>query len=413
MPKLTDAFVAAARPDGRDRLLADSQITGFALRLTPTGAKIFVARTSIAGQRRRRQVTLGTFPALSTARARDLALQALADMRRGADPTAARKALIETSAAARRTLAELAAKWMAEHVAKKKPRTQRDYMELLAKHILPALGHLPVAVIERDDVVRLHVDMARTPRRANYVISTVRAIFNFAIDAGWRPVGSNPARRITMYPEHQRERFLSEHELVRAADGIALAERAGRIGVHAAAGLRFALMTGTRSGEVTAIQWEHIKWSRKLVRLPDSNEPGRKSGARTIYLSDAVVELLRSIPHVEPYVIAGAKPGEPYKNLGRAWMVARALVGLKDVRLHDLRHSYASFAAGKGLSLPMIGKLLGHKVPATTARYAHLAKDVVSDVSDQLGAAMTAVIESAPPQPAAVIKLARRRSRRG
>jgi len=203
------------------------------------------------------------------------------------------------------------------------------------------------------------------------------------------------------------ERFLSEAEIAKAAEGITAAERAGKIGPHGAAGLRLALFTGARSGEVAAIEWQHVDWGRKIIRLPDSktNEP------RTIHLSDAALEVLKTVPRSGPYVIAGAKEGEPYKNLGRAWIIARQYAGLDDVRLHDLRHSYASLAAGRGVSLQMIGKLLGHRVAATTQRYAHLARDAVAAVNDELGAAMVAAIEREAPASAKVVKLRHRRRR--
>src|SRR5262249_50287634 len=175
------------------------------------------------------------------------------------------------------------------------------------------------------------------------------------------------------------------------------------------AGLRLALFTGARSGEITAIEWSCVDWQRRLIRLPDSktNEP------RTIHLSEAALEVLKTVPRISRFVIAGAKPDEPYKNLGRAWIDIRGNAGLQDVRLHDLRHSYASLAAGRGVSLQMIGKLLGHKVPATTQRYAHLARDAVAAVSDELGAAMTAAIEKGREAPTGrVLKLRRPRGRR-
>jgi integrase len=230
-------------------------------------------------------------------------------------------------------------------------------------------------------------------------------LFNYAIDLSLRPPGSNPFRRIKRYRERKIERFLSEAEIGKAAKAIQQAERAGKIGPHGAAGLRLALFTGARSGEVTAIQWSHIDWQRRLIRLPDSktNEP------RTIHLSEAALEVLKTAPRIGRFVIAGAKPDEPYKNLGRAWIDIRANAGLADVRLHDLRHSYASLAAGRGASLQMIGKLLGHKVPATTQRYAHLARDAVAAVNDELGAAMQAAIAKGQPKSAAVIKLKRPR----
>jgi integrase len=291
------------------------------------------------------------------------------------DPTAKRKARLRASAAKTITIRELSERWMADVVyPKRKPRTALDYGQVLAKHILPALGRYTVAEIDREHIEQLHLDMKGTPRSANLTIAIVRALLNFAIRCGLRP--SNPAAGIALYRERARERFLSEIEIGAAADAIGQAEQEGKIGPFAAAGLRLALFTGARSGEITAIQWDQIDWERRLVRLPDSknNEP------RTIHLSDAAIEVLRTVPRVGPYVIAGAKHGEPFKSLSRSWSIARKYVGLGDVRLHDLRHSYASLAAGRGVSLHMIGKLLGHKVPATTQRYAHLARDVVQAV---------------------------------
>jgi integrase len=231
----------------------------------------------------------------------------------------------------------------------------------------------------------------------------------FACDLGLRPPLDNPCRRIKLYREGRRERFLSEQEIGKAAEAIDEAEREGVIGRHAAAGLRLALFTGARSGEVTALEWKHIDWERRFARLPDSttNEP------RTIHLSDAALEMLRALPRIGPHVVAGAKPGEPYKNLSRAWIIARTKRGLGDVRLHDLRHSYASLAAGRGVSLQMIGKLLGHRVAATTMRYSHLARGAVAVVNDELGAAMAAAIEKGKaPTSGTIVKLPRRRSRR-
>jgi integrase len=167
------------------------------------------------------------------------------------------------------------------------------------------------------------------------------------------------------------------------------------------------LYTGARSGEITAAQWAHVDRERKLIRLPDSktNEP------RTIYLSDAALEVLRTIPRRGPYIIAGAIDGRPLKNLSRSWIIARKFVGLHDCRLHDLRHSYASLAAGRGVSLQVIGNLLGHRLPQSTARYAHISRDVVAAVNDELGAVMQAAIERGAPASAGVVKLRRPRRR--
>ena len=404
MQKLTEAFVGSLEPNGRDRLLFDTQQPGFGIRITPTGTKIFVAQAYVAGRKRR--ITVGFHPAMTVSKAREDALQALADMRRGSDPVLETKARLRAATAKEMTIAQLGDKWLADYVRPKlKPRTVFDYERILAQHIKPAIGHLSVARISRDDVVRLHVAMAKTPRRANYTITLVRALINFAIDLNLRPPASNPARRVKMYRERMVERFLSEAEIAQAADGIKQAERQGRISPHGAAGLRLALFTGARSGEITAIEWKHIDWSRRIIRLPDSktNEP------RTIHLSDAALEVLKTLPRVGLYVVAGAKPDEPLKNLRRAWDISRTIAGLEDVRLHDLRHSYASLAAGRGFTLQMIGKLLGHKVAATTQRYAHLTRDGAAAVNDELGVVMEAAIAKKELPDAAVIKLKRPR----
>jgi integrase len=400
MQRLSNASVAALETTGRDQIVFDS-LSGFAVRITPAGTKLFIVQARAAGQKRR--ITIGTFPEMKVAEARDAARLILDDMRAGKNPVVERAVRREAITAGDITVAALADRWLVEVVRpKRKPRTIADYEQIIEQRIKPKLGDIPVRALTWAQVNAFHGAMAKTPRRANYVTSTLRALLNFAERIDIRPKHSNPVKGVEFFRERKRERFLSEAEIGAAADAIETAERDGVIGPHGAAGLRLALFTGARSGEITAIKWEHIDWQRKMVRLPDSktNEP------RTIHLSDAAVEVLSGVPRVGPFVIAGAVPGEAYKNLSRAWGTAREYAGLDDVRLHDLRHSYASLAAGRGVSLQMIGKLLGHRVAATTMRYAHLAKDQVASINDELGAAMQAAIDNRPARAAAnVIKL--------
>jgi integrase len=407
MQKLTNAVVGALEPNGRDQIIFDSILSGFAIRVTPAGGKIFIAQAWAGGKKRR--VTVGTFPETNVATARTDARVMLDDMRAGKNPALERETRRRAISDGDMTVGELADKWMDVYVRPKlKPRTAADYTKLFEQKIKPRFGHLPVSALTKDDTDTFHAEMKATPRRANYTLSTLRALLTYAEDIGLRPPMSNPCRKLKMYRERARERFLSETEIAAAAEAIESAERDGVIGPYAAAGLRLALLSGARSGEVTAIKWSHIDWARKLARLPDSkgNEP------RTIHLNDAAIEVLKTLPRVEPFVIKGDVPGEAYKNLSRAWIISRAYAGLDDVRLHDLRHSYASLAAAQGVSLQMIGKLLGHRVAATTQRYAHLARDHVSSINDELGAVMQAAIEKGVPQRAGVIKLAGRRRRK-
>jgi integrase len=405
--KLTQEFVASLVPDGRDRLVFDGAMPGFGIRLTPAGKRIWIARAKCGG--RRIYHPLGEFPALSLTAARKAASRALEDIRQGLDPALERRAREMAIQAGQTTVEALGERWLAEVIEpKRKPRTAADYRLLLEKKIGPSLGGHPISALTRDRVVAWHASMAGTPRRANYALAVLKALCNFAEDLGLRPPHTNPCRRIDLYREGRRERFLSEAEIGQAADGIAAAERAGRIGPHAAAGLRLALFTGARSGELLAAGWRHVDFERKIIRLPDSktNEP------RTIHLNDAALAVLKTLPRVGTYIIAGAKKNQPHRNLTRSWIVARGFAGLDDVRLHDLRHSYASLAVSRGVSLPIIGKLLGHKVPATTQRYAHLARDVVADINDSVGAAMVAAIDKRR-QAANVVKMRRRKRRNG
>lgn len=396
--RLTEALLDILRPADRDQFVFDTMLSGFGYRLTPAGTGVF-----FVGKPRR---TVGRRADLSAAEAREKAREMLVDIRQGKDPHLERRAREQAMAAGSMTVRQLAEQWMTQYVRPKlKPRTVADYEKLLAKHILPTLGHLTVAGLARADVTALHVSMKETPRRANYTVRTIQGMMTYACDNGLRPPLDNPVRKLKLFREAARERFLSEEEIGAAADAIRAAERDRIIGPHAAAGLRLALFTGARSGEITAVEWRHIDWQRRFIRLPDSktNEP------RTIHLSDAAIEVLKTLPRVSKFVIAGAKSNEAYKNLSRAWIKVRDRTpGLEDVRLHDLRHSYASLAAGQGVSLQMIGKLLGHKVPATTQRYAHLARDAVAAVNDQLGVALMAAIDRKPPDGAKIIKMRRR-----
>lgn len=387
MPKLTREIIDKIVTDGSERTVFDSSVPGFGFRLTANGTGLWIARAR--NGTKRVKLTLGAYPDKSLSAARTEAHGVLQDIRDGKDPRAQKAIRQAAIAAGHTTVATLSERWLKEYVRSKlKPRTVADYERLLEQRILPRLGALPVSSVSKSDVIAFHATMANTPRRANYVISTTRALFTFAEEIGLRPPGTNPAKKIKMFRQGVRERFLSEEEIGRAAESIRKAEDAEKISVHAAAGLRLALFTGARSGEITSAEWTHVDWPRKQIRLPDSktNEP------RTIHLSPAAIEVLKGLPRFGKYVVAGRYKDDPYQNLSRAWIVAREFGGLQDVRLHDLRHSYASLAAGRGVSLQMIGKLLGHKVPATTQRYAHLARDAVASVNDELGAAMQAAI---------------------
>jgi integrase len=211
-------------------------------------------------------------------------------------------------------------------------------------------------------------------------------MFNIAERCGLRPNGSNPCRHVEKYAERKRERMLSPAELARLGDALVAYDGSP----YAAAAVKLLVFTGARLGEVLGLRWEWIDFERAEVRLPDS-----KSGAKTIHLPPPALAVLTELPRIEgnPHVIAGGREGAAWVNLEKPWRAIRKAAGLDDVRLHDLRHAFASVAASSGMGLPIIGKMLGHTQAQTTARYAHLANDPVkaaaATVAGKIAAAMT------------------------
>lgn len=357
----------------------DTILPGFAVRVSPKGVKAFVVQGRAKGRMHRRN--LGRFPAVTPEEARERAREILSKMAAGKAPDQSLER-VKVSAA----LDE----WLKVHVARKlKPRTAADYETIAKKVLKPAMGARYVADVERADLAKLHGDRCDTPRRSNYILAVARSFFSYCEDAGYRPPESNPAKRIKAFPENRRERFLSRDELARTAAAISAAELAGRISIYAAAALRLCILTGARQGEIKALRWREVDLERGMLLLEDS-----KTGRKPVYLNAPALGILETLPRVKgnEFVIVGDVDGEPYRNLTRAWIKVRKLAGLSDVRLHDLRHTFASFGASEALSLPMIGRLLGHKVPATTARYAHLAADPVREANERVGAALLAIM---------------------
>jgi integrase len=272
---------------------------------------------------------------------------------------------------------------------------------LIDRVIVPALGKKRLAEVTRQDVRKLHHDRRATPVEANCAVKLLSAMMNFAEAIGLQPDNSNPCRHVERFPQKRHERFLTADELGRL--GEALAGDGGSL--YATAAIKLLVFTGARRGEILGLRWEWIDFERGEVRLPDS-----KTGPKTLHLPPPALEVLEALPRIEgnPHVIVGGKQGAGLANLQKPWRAVRKAARLDDVRLHDLRHAFASVAASSGMGLPIIGKMLGHSQPATTARYAHLASDPVkaaaATVARQIAAAM-----SAGSEPGAVIPLRGRR----
>ena len=246
-----------------------------------------------------------------------------------------------------------------------------------------------MTALTRADVARLHYARRSTPYQANCMLRALGAMCAWAEGHGLLPEHGNPVRRVEKYREHPRERFLSPRELYRLGRALRAAERCGAITPWAAGAVRLLLFVGARRSEILEARWEWVDLDRATILLPDS-----KTGKKVVHLNAPALDVLAALPRLDgnPYVICGGKTGEHLVNLGKAWQRVRKAALLDDVRLHDLRHSFASVAVAGGLTLPLIGGLLGHRQTQTTARYAHLAADPLKAAAELVGSRIAAAM---------------------
>jgi integrase len=402
-------------PEGKDRaFLWDDALAGFGVVAFPTGRKVYIIQYRQAGRSRR--FNIGEHGRLTPDEARSQAKAVLGAAEKGTDPIEERRA-----ARAVRTFRELADEYIGLHVKPKRGvRTCEEYQRLLDLHVFPAIGAKRVLDIRRAEVTRLHSAMVRKPRAANHCLALISAIWNWAARRDEVQATANPARGIERFPEQGRERYLKPDELARLGEALREAETVGIawnvdevkpkakhapkaenrrtvVDPFAVAAIRLLILTGARLREILDAKWSQVVLDRGVLFLAQS-----KTGRKPLYLSAAAQAVLATIPRVEknPYIIVGSKRvddanefGAPRADLKKPWAAVRRAAGLDGVRLHDLRHSFASIGAGSSFGLPIIGKLLGHSQPATTARYAHLDADPVRRAVESIGATIAAAMD--------------------
>jgi integrase len=373
-----------------DTIFWDSDVKGFGVRCRHgSGAKYYILKMRIGG--RQRWLTIGRHGSPWTPdTARTEAMRLLGLRAAGGDPASDRDRR-KTDV----TVANLGDRFLREYVDKHcKPRTAEEYRRAVEQCINPMLGNHLVTDLTRADVAKLQHKRRNQPYQANRSLAVLSKMMNLAEQWGLRTDGTNPVRHVKKYREAKRERFLSMQELQRLGRTLAQVQDERTESPFAIAAMGLLVLTGARLNEILTLRWPEVDLDRQLLRLADS-----KTGAKTIFLNDAATDLLRTMPRLagNPHVIAGAKKGACLVNLQKPWRRVRARAGLNDVRIHDLRHSFASIAAGAGLSLPIIGKLLGHTQPVTTARYAHLAADPIRTASNLIGYEITSAMNGLKP----------------
>lgn len=415
--------VSAIRAVTQPTIFFDQTLKGFGLKVNPpssrnaSGARTWVIeyRPADGGRRAaKRRHSLGSAEVLKADEARKLARDLLARIRLGEDPAAERTAIRRAE-----TVSELIALYMSEKIKPLRKastaRTCRGYVDL---YLTPQLGSRKAASLTRGDIAKLHRAIGTAHKvTANRVVSFLSAAYSYGQKTGRISEQlQNPARGIERFREEGRERYLSADELARLGDTLRLAETTGLpwapdptkkvkhaprpenrlvvIDPYSIAALRLLLFTGARLREILHLEWEHVDLQRGLLFLPDS-----KTGKKTVLLGAAAIDILENLERVGPYVIAGTPKlldgktvFNPRSDLNRPWARVTSHAGLSRVRLHDLRHSFASVGVSSGLGLEVIGGLLGHSSTSTTARYAHLGADPLRRASNAIEGHLAAAL---------------------
>ncbi len=358
--KLTKRFVESIVADDAEVWVWDSELRSFGLRVKPSGVRTYVIQYRNQGGRTRRYA-IGKHGVLTAEEARRLARLKLVEVQQGGDPSADRKAMRRA-----RTVGELCDRYIEDYaLVQKKESSVREDRRLIAKRVRPALGPINADAVVREDVIRVHNSLQKTPYEANRTLALLSKLFNLAEIWGIRSEGSNPCRLVRRFPEKERKSFLTEAELTKLGEVLIGEEDTGRTTPGVIIALRLLALTGCRMSELLDLRWKDVDLEASMLFLPDS-----KTGAKAVPLGAPAREYIRTLERRGDFVVPGTQSGSPLsKNtLECAWRRIRDKAGLK-ARIHDLRHTVGTFAGQSGLNSFLVRDILGHKTLAITGRY--------------------------------------------
>jgi integrase len=381
--KLTKSVVESLTSGSEEFVIWDSALPGFGIRVKPSNVKSYVVqyRNRKTGASRRK--TIGQHgPLLTFHKAKERARILLADALKGNDPVADDRTVRDAP-----TMRQLAADYLEQHaIPKKRPRSVKNDRSMIDRIILPRLGSKKVAAIQSRDVHSLHVSMKQTPYQANRLLALLSKMLSLAVKWGWR--SDNPVRSIERFQEEQRERWLSDGELCQL-----LSVLVAHPNQRAANAVRLQLLTGARLGEVLKARWSDFDLERGVWTKPSHHTKQKRT--EHIPLSGPTLTLLTDMrAKAEPQetnLLPGNASGRPLQDIKKFWKVVTAQAGIANYRLHDNRHTHASHLVSSGLSLEIVGRLLGHTNPTTTKRYAHIADSPLRAATERFGAKMDAL----------------------
>lgn len=372
----TDQFTALIYNTSKRRIsISDMEIRGLQLEKYPSGAASWRLRLISPADKRRICITLGDARCLNLTDARNLAMAAKRSFYLGQEPAPERRAKSAP------TFEKFVSEQYIPHAKSYKKAWASD-ISLINKHLLPVLGKKVVSSITREDIAEIHLRILNSGAArgtANRIIAIARHIFNTALRWEVPELKNNPTKDIKLKGEQKLERYLSEQETKRLQKALLSSDNKM---------LRFIIpmliFTGARKREVLDARWEDFNFDRRVWRIPKT-----KSGvARYVPIADGTLALLQSMPKLASceFVFANPETKQPYRNIFTAWKVIRERAGLEDLRIHDLRHSFASFMVNNGRSLYEVQKLLGHSQISTTERYAHLSQETLMGAANTVSA---------------------------
>ncbi len=376
---ITKSVVDGMKPD---EIIWDTKLIGFGVRYQRRD-KVFVYKCRIGN--RQRWFAIGKYgQPWTVADAENRVKVIQGDIANDLDPAAIREERERNP-----TLRQAGKIFLETVVTKRRKATQVLYNDFFERLTYPKLGDVKVAQIKFSDIALLHYGLRKTPITANRVIASLSTLFSWCERSGFRPRHSNPVQGVERFEEKSKERFLSPRELARLGVALARAERNRTESVYAIAAIRLLMFTGCRRNEILELQWKDVSIDKAMLLLPET-----KTGARPVYLSAPALSVLAGLPRLRnnPFVIVGEKNGQHLINLRKPWLRICKVARLRDVRIHDLRHSFASVGVSGGASLPIIGKLLGHSKSSTTEKYSHLAADPVRAVNEAMGNQIAAML---------------------
>jgi integrase len=390
--QINDRFIKTLTPpkDKNQSIYWDEKLTGFGVRITKNNAISFVLRYTIEGSERR--YTIGSFPALSSTSAREMAIKLKGDIIKGIDPLSQKEEILKAP-----IFEELASKYISYAKAHIKPSTLKMYNILLKNYILPTFGKIKLAKITRKDVESLHISLKAKPHTANRTLELLSVMFNYAIKEDI--LKESPIFKIKKFAEERRERFLTDTEATKLLEYLGRVEN--KMNTRA---VKLLILTGSRKSEVLKAEWKQFDFERGFWFKPASFTKQKKPS--TIPLNKQALEILTEMKNeiakeqagdvitTKDYLFFNKKTNKPLGDIKRFWAGALKHTGLKDLRIHDLRHFFASTLVNSGVSLEITGKLIGHSNTLTTSGYSHFASDTLKNASELMAEKFTSLSKS-------------------